>query len=52
MRGHIQRRGENSWRLKFDLGRDPATGRRVTRYATFRGTKRGHKPSWPNSSRR
>ena len=41
MRGHIQRRGENSWRLKFDLGRDPATGRRVTRYATFRGTKRG-----------
>ena len=38
--GHIQRRGSNSWRLKFDLGRDPATGRRSTRYVTFRGTKR------------
>src|SRR5919205_44166 len=40
MRGHIQQRGVDSWRLKFDAGRDPATGKRATRYVTFRGTKR------------
>ena len=40
MSGHIQRRGERSWRLKFDLGRDPITGKRETRYHTFKGTKR------------
>jgi hypothetical protein len=28
MTGHIRSRGENSWELKFDLGRDPATGKR------------------------
>jgi integrase len=41
MSGHIQRRGARSWRLKFDLGRDPITGKRETRYHTFKGTKRG-----------
>jgi integrase len=40
MSGHIVRRGERSWRLKFDLGRNPTTGKRETRYHTFRGTKR------------
>ena len=40
MKGHIQQRGPNSWRLKFDVGRDPGTGRRLVRYSTFRGTKR------------
>ncbi len=40
MKGHIQQRGADSWRLKFDAGRDPATGKRQTRYVTFRGTKR------------
>ena len=39
-RGHIRRRGKNSWSLKFDLGRDPLTGRRVTKYSTFRGPKK------------
>lgn len=39
MVGHIQQRGPNSWRLKFDDGHD-AQGRRLTRYVTFRGTKR------------
>jgi integrase len=39
MKGHIQKRG-NHWRLKFDLGSDPATGRRLTRYISFRGSKR------------
>jgi integrase len=40
MRGTIVRRGKSSWRLKFDTGRDPATGQRETRYHTVRGTKR------------
>jgi integrase len=38
--GHIRQQGNGSWELKFDLGRDPLTGRRITKYATFRGTKR------------
>jgi integrase len=38
--GHIRRRGERSWELKFDLGRDPLTGKRLTRYHSFKGTKR------------
>jgi integrase len=37
MRGHIRRRGKNSWRLKFDAGRDAAGNRKIH---TFRGTKR------------
>lgn len=40
MSGHIRRRGERSWELKFDLGRDPVTGKRETRYHSFKGTKR------------
>jgi len=40
MTGHIRRRGANSWEIKFDVGTDPLTGRRRTRYATFKGTKR------------
>src|SRR5437764_12676730 len=38
--GHIRRRGERSWELKFDLGIDELTGKRATRYHSFRGTKR------------
>ena len=38
--GHIRPQGDGSWEIKFDLGRDPLTGRRVTKYVTFRGTKR------------
>jgi integrase len=38
--GHIRQQGKGSWELKFDLGRDPLTGRRVTKYVTFNGTKR------------
>jgi integrase len=38
--GHIRPQGEGSWEIKFDLGRDPLTGRRITKYVTFRGTKR------------
>ena len=40
MAGHIRRRSERSWELKFDLGTDPLTGRRLTRYASFKGGKR------------
>jgi integrase len=38
--GHIRQRGERSWELKFDLGRDPVSGKRISRYVNFRGTKR------------
>ena len=40
MSGHIRRRGERSFELKFDAGRDPATGKRIVRYQSFKGTKR------------
>src|SRR5690348_9544433 len=40
-RGHITRRGRDSWRLKFEVGdRDPTTGKRRTRYVTVHGTKK------------
>jgi integrase len=38
--GHIRQRGKQSWELKFDLGRDPTTGKRLSRHVTFKGTKR------------
>lgn len=40
MRGHVRRRGKNSWELKFDTGIDALTGKRITRYHSFKGTKR------------
>jgi integrase len=40
MSGHVRARGRNSWELKFDAGRDPATGRRRIQYVSFKGTKR------------
>ncbi len=40
MKGHIRKRGEKSWELKFDAGRDPATGKRKIAYHSFRGGKR------------
>jgi integrase len=38
-RGNITRRGAKSWRIKFDIGTDPATGRRLTRFVTIKGSK-------------
>lgn len=38
--GSITRRGKSSWRIKFDIGRDPVTGKRRTQYLTVRGTKK------------
>ena len=40
MRGNITKRGAHSWRLKFDAGRDPATGKRATKFITVRGTRK------------
>lgn len=40
MTGHLRQRSPGSWEVKFDLGRDPVTGRRKTRYITFRGGKK------------
>jgi integrase len=40
MSGHIRRRGEGSWELKYEAGTDPRTGKRITKYASFKGTKR------------
>ncbi|MBR1190082.1 site-specific integrase [Bradyrhizobium sp. AUGA SZCCT0160] len=39
MTGHVRRRGERSWELKYDIGSD-SNGRRKTRYASFKGSKR------------
>ncbi|MCO6050642.1 site-specific integrase [Mesorhizobium sp. RP14(2022)] len=40
MTGSITKRGERSWRLKFDRGTDPETGKRRTVYVTVKGTKK------------
>jgi integrase len=40
MQGNITRRGKSSWRLKFDVGRDPVTRERLTRWVTVRGSKK------------
>jgi integrase len=38
MSGHIRRRGDKSWELKFDVPRND--GRRQIRYRSFKGTRR------------
>jgi integrase len=40
MTGHVRRRGERSWEIKFDVRADPLTGKRRIRYVAFKGTKR------------
>jgi integrase len=39
MRGNITRRGKHSWRIKFDIEPDPATGKRRVRTSTVRGKR-------------
>lgn len=39
MQGHIRRRGKASWEIKYDTGRDPITGSRLTRYASVKGKR-------------
>jgi hypothetical protein len=38
--GTIRKRGTRSWEIRYDLGRDPESGKRRFRYKTIRGTKR------------
>ena len=40
MRGHMRKRGERSWELKFDLPRSRHNDKRRTAYHSFHGTKR------------
>jgi hypothetical protein len=40
MTRHIRGRGERCWELKFDTGRDPASGAPKVAYHSFKGTKR------------
>lgn len=39
MRGNITRRGKCSWRIKFEVGHDPLTGKRRVHVETVHGTK-------------
>jgi integrase len=39
-KGHIRARGPGAWELKYDVGANLATGQRITKYKTVRGTKR------------
>jgi len=39
MRGNITRRGKSSWRIKFEVGHDPLTGKRKVHTETVRGSK-------------
>jgi integrase len=46
--GHVRRRGERSWELKFDVDRDAGTGKRKIQYHSFKGTKKQPKSGWQN----
>ncbi len=39
MRGSIAKRGKGSWRIRFDLGRDPKTGKRKVQSTTVLGRR-------------
>lgn len=39
MKGHIERRYKNSYTLVFDIGKDPATGKRRQQSVSVKGTK-------------
>lgn len=40
MRGHIIKRGKNSYSVKFGTGKDPVTGRYKSQWVTVKGTKK------------
>ena len=40
MSGSLRQRTAGSWEVKFEVGVDPATGKRKTVYRTVKGTKR------------
>ena len=39
MRGHIRKRGKNSWAVIISLGRDPDTGKRRRKWISVKGTR-------------
>jgi integrase len=40
MTGHVRRRSASGFEIKYEAGTDPRTGKRVTKYVSFRGSKR------------
>jgi hypothetical protein len=40
MKGSIRQRSKGSWEVCLDIGRDPATEKRVRYFETRRGTKK------------
>ena len=40
MRGHITKRGKDSYTIVLNLGRDPATGKRKQQWVSVKGTKK------------
>jgi hypothetical protein len=38
--GHIRERSPGSWEIRYDVGTDPATGKRRTATATVRGDRK------------
>ena len=40
MRGHLRKRGQDTWALVVDLGRDPQTDKRRQQWHTVKGTKK------------
>lgn len=40
MKGHIRPRGKNTWAIKYEIGRDPKTGKRRSKWVTVHGAKR------------
>ena len=39
-KGHIRASGPGAWELKYDVGVNPTTGQRITKFKTVRGAKR------------
>ena len=39
MRGSIRQRTKGSWEITIDIGRDPATGKRLRHFETVNGRK-------------
>ncbi|MDO8636750.1 MAG: site-specific integrase [Dehalococcoidia bacterium] len=40
MRGHIRKRGKDSWTVVISLGHDPSSGKRLQKWVSIKGTKR------------
>jgi integrase len=40
MKGYIRQRSKGSWEITIDVGRNPATGRRMRHFETVKGTKK------------